>query len=42
VLNVTVQRLVFVLLFGCVFAGAIKLPGHGNYPADLIGGVPRR
>ena len=30
-LNVTVQPLVFVLLFSYVFNGAIVLPGNGGY-----------
>jgi len=39
VLNVTVQPLVLVLLFSYVFAGAIALPGGGNYRDYLIAGV---
>ena len=38
-LNVTVQPLVFVLLFSYVFGEAITLPGHGNYRDFLIAGV---
>jgi ABC transporter DrrB family efflux protein len=37
-LNVTVQPLVFVLMFAYVFGGAIPIPG-GNYHAYLIGGM---
>ena len=39
VLNVTVQPVVLVLLFSYVFAGALKLPGGGNYRDYLIAGV---
>jgi ABC transporter DrrB family efflux protein len=38
-LNVTVQPLIFVLLFSYVFNGAIILPGHGNYREYLIAGI---
>ena len=38
-LNVTVQPLVFVLLFSYVFGGAIMLPGHGSYRDYLIAGI---
>ncbi len=38
-LNVTVQPLIFVLLFSYVFNGAIILPGHGSYREYLIAGV---
>lgn len=38
-LNVTVLPLVFVLLFGYVFNGAIVLPGGGNYRDYLIAGI---
>lgn len=38
-LNVTIQPLVFVLLFSYVFNGAIILPGHGSYREYLIAGV---
>lgn len=36
--EVTVQPLMFVLLFGFVFGGAIKVPG-GGYREYLIGGI---
>ena len=39
VLNVTVQPLVFVLLFSYVFNGAILLPVQGSYRDYLIAGV---
>ena len=38
-LNVTVQPLVFVLLFSYVFGEAITLPGHGSYRDYLIAGL---
>jgi len=38
-LNVTVQPLIFVLLFSYVFDGAIILPGRGDYRDYLIAGV---
>jgi ABC-2 type transporter len=38
-LNVTVQPLVFALLFSYVFGGAITIPGHGSYRDYLIAGV---
>ena len=38
-LNVTVQPLIFVLLFSYVFNGAIVLPGHGDYREYLIAGI---
>jgi ABC-2 type transport system permease protein len=38
-LNVTVQPVIFVLLFSYVFNGAIILPGHGDYRDYLIAGV---
>jgi len=38
-LNVTVQPLIFVLLFSYVFAGAVIFPGHGSYREYLIAGV---
>jgi ABC-2 type transport system permease protein len=38
-LNVTIQPLVFVLLFSYVFNGAIILPGNGNYREYLIAGI---
>lgn len=38
-LDVTVQPVVFVLLFTYVFGSAIRLSGGGNYHAYLIGGM---
>jgi len=38
-LNVTVQPLIFVLLFSYVFNGAIILPVHGSYRDYLIAGI---
>ena len=38
-LNVTIQPLIFVLLFSYVFNGAIILPVHGSYRDYLIAGV---
>ena len=38
-LNVTVQPLIFVLLFSYVFNGAILLPGRGDYREYLIAGI---
>ena len=38
-MNVTIQPLVFVLLFTYVFGGAIGLPGGGSYHEYLIGGM---
>jgi ABC transporter DrrB family efflux protein len=38
-MNVTVQPLIFVLLFVYVFGGAIGLPGGGSYHEYLIGGM---
>jgi ABC-2 type transport system permease protein len=38
-LNVTVQPLIFVLLFSYVFSGAIVLPGRGSYRDYLIAGI---
>ena len=38
-LDVTVQPLVFVLLFVYVFGSAIKIPGGGSYHEYLIGGM---
>ena len=38
-LNVTIQPLIFVLLFSYVFNGAIILPGHGSYRQYLIAGI---
>jgi ABC transporter DrrB family efflux protein len=37
--NVTVQPLIFVLLFAYVFGSAIPLPGGGNYHEYLVGGM---
>ena len=39
-LDVTVQPLMFVLLFAYVFGGAIAIPGGGNYHEYLIGRDP--
>ena len=38
-MDVTIQPLIFVLLFAYVFGGAIPLPGGGNYHEYLIGGM---
>ena len=38
-MDVTVQPLMFVLLFAYVFGGAIGLPGGGSYHEYLIGGM---
>jgi ABC-2 type transport system permease protein len=38
-MDVTVQPVVFVLLFAYVFGSAIPLPGGGNYHDYLIGGM---
>ncbi|MDR0344968.1 MAG: ABC transporter permease [Nocardiopsaceae bacterium] len=38
-MDVTVQPLIFVLLFAYVFGGAIPLPGGGGYHEYLIGGM---
>lgn len=38
-MDVTVQPLIFVLLFAYVFGGAIALPGGGGYHEYLIGGM---
>jgi ABC-2 type transport system permease protein len=38
-MDVTVQPLMFVLLFAYVFGGAIGLPGGGSYREYLIGGM---
>ena len=35
----TLQPLMFVLLFAYVFGGVIKVPGGGNYHEYLIGGI---
>jgi ABC-2 type transport system permease protein len=37
--NVTIQPVLFVLLFAYVFGGAIQLPGGGRYHDYLIGGM---
>jgi ABC-2 type transport system permease protein len=37
--DVTIQPIIFVLLFAYVFGGAIGLPGGGNYHEYLIGGM---
>jgi ABC-2 type transport system permease protein len=39
ILDVTLQPLIFVLLFVYVFGSAIKVPGGGNYHEYLIGGM---
>jgi ABC-2 type transport system permease protein len=38
-LDVTIQPIIFVLLFVYVFGSAIQLPGGGNYHEFLIGGM---
>jgi ABC transporter DrrB family efflux protein len=38
-LDVTVQPVIFILLFVYVFGSAIKIPGDGNYHEYLIGGM---
>jgi ABC transporter DrrB family efflux protein len=38
-MNVTIQPLIFVLLFAYVFGGSIGLPGGGSYREFLIGGM---
>jgi ABC transporter DrrB family efflux protein len=38
-LDVTIQPLIFVLLFVYVFGSAIRVPGGGNYHEYLIGGM---
>jgi ABC-2 type transport system permease protein len=38
-MDVTLQPILFVLLFAYVFGGAILLPGGGNYHEYLIGGM---
>lgn len=38
-LDVTVQPVVFILLFVYVFGSAIRLPGNGNYHEYLVGGM---
>src|ERR1700678_383175 len=37
--DVTIQPVMFVLMFTYVFGGAIALPGGGNYHSYLIGGM---
>jgi ABC-2 type transport system permease protein len=37
--DVTIQPVIFVLLFAYVFGGAIHIPGGGNYHEYLIGGM---
>jgi ABC-2 type transport system permease protein len=37
--DVTIQPVMFVLMFAYVFGGAIGIPGGGNYHAYLIGGM---
>src|SRR6201994_1266627 len=39
--DVTIQPIIFVLLFCYVFGNAIRLPGGGNYHEYLIGGMLR-
>lgn len=38
-IDVTVQPLMFVLLFAFVFGGVIKIPGGGDYKDYLMGGI---
>ncbi|MGN6173747.1 MAG: ABC transporter permease [Streptosporangiaceae bacterium] len=38
-MDVTIQPILFVLLFAYVFGGAIALPGGGSYNEYLIGGM---
>jgi ABC-2 type transport system permease protein len=38
-MDVTIQPILFVLLFAYVFGGAIALPGGGSYHEYLIGGM---
>jgi len=38
-LDVTIQPIIFVLLFVYVFGSAIRIPGGGNYHEYLIGGM---
>ena len=35
----TLQPLMFVLLFAYVFGGVIHIPGGGDYHEDRIGGI---
>ena len=37
--NVTIQPVMFVLMFAYVFGGAINIPGGGSYHSYLIGGM---
>ena len=37
--NVTIQPVMFILMFAYVFGGAIGIPGGGNYHAYLVGGM---
>ncbi len=37
--NVTIQPVVFVLLFAYVFGSAIRIPGGGSYHEYLVGGM---
>src|SRR6202034_2721188 len=37
--DVTIQPVIFILMFAYVFGGAILLPGGGNYHEYLIGGM---
>jgi ABC-2 type transport system permease protein len=37
--DATIQPVMFVLLFGYVFGGAIDVPGDGNYREFLMGGI---
>jgi ABC-2 type transport system permease protein len=37
--NVTIQPVIFVLLFAYVFGSAIRIPGGGNYHEYLVGGM---
>jgi ABC-2 type transport system permease protein len=38
-IDVTLQPLMFVLLFGFVFGGVVAVPGGGDYREYLIGGI---
>src|SRR5246127_544092 len=37
--NVTIQPVMFILMFAYVFGGAIGIPGGGSYHSYLIGGM---
>jgi hypothetical protein len=37
--EVTIQPIMFVLMFAYVFGGAIEIPGGGSYHEYLIGGM---